>query len=66
MTLKQFHSHSKPKSKPVFSFKPDQFPVLVHWATQKDLLYHRGGKGRVRGRRAPFDGSDIILTVKQQ
>lgn len=35
MTLKQFHSYLKPKSKPKpgVSFKPDQFPILVHWAT---------------------------------
>lgn len=66
MTLQQFHSHSKPKPKGVLSFKPVQFPVLAHWATQKDSSYHRGGKGIVRGRCAPIDGSDIILTVQQQ
>lgn len=33
---------------------------------QKHLSYHRGGKGTVRGRCAPFDDSDVILTVKQQ
>lgn len=38
MTIKQFHSHSKPKPNPVLSCYADQFPVLVHWATTETFV----------------------------
>jgi len=42
LTPPQFHSHSKPKPKPVLSPKPDQLPVLVHWATTETFVLSQG------------------------